>query len=138
MDKQKSIKRLNEARGMELQVIHQYMVQHYALDSTVGGEDASYMKLTGVDEMRHAEKFAERIRELGGVPTTEKAGPVVANQKQKEMYDMDVNHEELTITRYTHFENELRASGDTKSADLFKSILEEEKIHLEYFKSKQQ
>ena len=65
---------LNKARGMELHAIHQYMNQHYNLDNMDYGDLAAKMKLIAIDEMRHAEMFAERIKELGGEPTTEPAG----------------------------------------------------------------
>ena len=67
---------LNKARSMELQAIHQYMNQHYNLDDKDYGELAAQVKLIAVDEMKHAEKFAERVKELGGEPTTEPAGKV--------------------------------------------------------------
>ena len=57
---------LNKARAMELQAIHQYMNQHYSLDDMDYGELAANVKLIAIDEMRHAEDFAERIKELGG------------------------------------------------------------------------
>ena len=56
---------LNEARGMELHAISQYMNQHYGLDDMDYGELAKNVKLIAIDEMRHAEMFAERIKELG-------------------------------------------------------------------------
>ncbi len=59
---------LNKARSMELQAIHQYMNQHYNLDDMDYGELAVNMKLIAIDEMRHAEMFAERVKELGGNP----------------------------------------------------------------------
>ena len=59
---------LNKARSMELYAVHQYMNQHYTLDDLDYGEFASKIKLISIDEMRHAEEFAERIKELGGEP----------------------------------------------------------------------
>ena len=70
--KAKVIEVLNKARAMELFAIHQYMNQHYNLDDMDYGELAANMKLIAIDEMRHAENFAERIKELGGEPTTQK------------------------------------------------------------------
>ena len=57
---------LNKARSMELYAVHQYMNQHYSLDGLDYGELAANMKLIAIDEMKHAEAFAERIKELGG------------------------------------------------------------------------
>jgi bacterioferritin len=65
---------LNKARAMELQAIHQYMNQHYNLDDMDYGELAAKMKLIAIDEMRHAEMFAERVKELGGEPVTDYEG----------------------------------------------------------------
>jgi bacterioferritin len=70
--KQKVIEVLNKARAMELQAITQYMNQHYNLDDMDYGDMAAKVKLIGIDEMRHAEMFAERIKELGGEPTKER------------------------------------------------------------------
>ena len=61
----KVIEVLNKARSMELYAVHQYMNQHYNLDDLDYGEFASKIKLIAIDEMRHAEQFAERIKELG-------------------------------------------------------------------------
>ena len=60
---------MNQARSMELQAIHQYMNQHYNLDNMDYGDLAAKVKLIAIDEMRHAEMFADRIKELGGEPT---------------------------------------------------------------------
>ena len=68
--RQKVIDVLNEARAMELQAIYQYMNQHYNLDDMDYGELAAKIKLIAIDEMRHAEMFAERVKELGGEPVT--------------------------------------------------------------------
>jgi len=64
--KKKVIEVLNKARAMELHAIHQYMNQHYNLDNMDYGELAGKVKLIAIDEMRHAEMFAERIKELEG------------------------------------------------------------------------
>ncbi|MCU0593463.1 MAG: bacterioferritin, partial [Desulfobacterales bacterium] len=58
--KKKVIEALNKARAMELHAIHQYMNQHYNLDDKDYGELAAKVKLIAIDEMRHAEMFAER------------------------------------------------------------------------------
>ena len=66
----KVIEVLNKARSMELYAVHQYMNQHYNLDDLDYGEFASKIKLIAIDEMRHAEQFAERIKELGAASRT--------------------------------------------------------------------
>ena len=91
---------LNKARSMELHAIHQYMNQHYNLDDKDYGELAMNMKLIAIDEMRHCEMFAERIKELGGEPTSELAAKVVKGQGVKEIFGADANAEDETIYVY--------------------------------------
>ncbi|MEJ2647738.1 MAG: ferritin-like domain-containing protein, partial [Sedimentisphaerales bacterium] len=87
--RQKVIEVLNKARAMELQAIYQYMNQHYNLDDMDYGELAANVKLISIDEMRHAEMFAERIKELGGEPTTEKAAKVEREQPIETIFPFD-------------------------------------------------
>ena len=95
------VEALNKARSMELHAIHQYMNQHYNLDDMDYGELAANMKLIAIDEMRHCEMFAERIKELGGEPTSEVAGKVIKGQEVKAIYSSDSDSEDDTIFDHT-------------------------------------
>ena len=128
--KAKVIEVLNKARAMELFAIHQYMNQHYNLDDMDYGELAANMKLIAIDEMRHAENFAERIKELGGEPTTQKDGKIVTGQEVAVIYEADANQEENTIEAYSGFLAVCKEAGDIVSARLFERIIDEEQAHL--------
>src|SRR3989337_919903 len=101
--KEKVIEVLNKARGMELQAIAQYMNQHYNLDDMDYGDWAAKVKLIAIDEMRHAEMFADRIKELGGEPTTEPAGKVERGQKVQSIFPFDARLEDDKIDAYNKF-----------------------------------
>ena len=131
--KAKVIEVLNKARAMELFAIHQYMNQHYNLDDMDYGELAANMKLIAIDEMRHAENFAERIKELGGEPTTQKEGKIVTGQDVTVIYEADANQEEATIEAYSNFLAVCKEAGDIVSARLFERIIDEEQAHLTYY-----
>ena len=131
--KAKVIEVLNKARAMELFAIHQYMNQHYNLDDMDYGELAANMKLIAIDEMRHAENFAERIKELGGEPTTQKDGKIVTGQEVTVIYEADANQEEATIEAYSGFLAICKDAGDIVSARLFERIIDEEQAHLTYY-----
>jgi bacterioferritin len=62
------------------------MNQHYGLDGMDYGELARDMKLIAIDEMRHAEHFAERIKALDGEPTTDLAAKVVKAQDVRAIF----------------------------------------------------
>lgn len=131
--KEKVIEVLNKARGMELQAIYQYMNQHYNLDDMDYGEMAAKIKLIAVDEMRHAEMFAERIKELGGEPTVEPAAKAKKGQKVEAIFPFDSALEDNTIDVYNQFLLVCRENGDSVSMKLLEGIIDEEQIHLNYF-----
>ncbi len=124
---------INEARSMELLAIHQYMIQHYNLDNLDYGDLAAKVKLIAIDEMRHAEMFADRIKELGGEPNSDLAGKVVKAQKVEAVFPFDANLEDHTIDRYNQFLVLCRENGDSISVKLFETIIDEEQIHFNYF-----
>ena len=140
MDKQKReqqkknvIEVLNKARSMELHAISQYMNQHYNLDDMDYGELAAKVKLIALDEMRHAEDFAERVKELGGEPTAELAAKVQKGQAVDKAFAFDINLEDDTVADYNQFLSVCRDNGDSVSAKIFEQIIDEEQAHLNYF-----
>ncbi|PKL35927.1 MAG: bacterioferritin [Spirochaetae bacterium HGW-Spirochaetae-1] len=131
--REKVIEVLNKARSMELHVIHQYMNQHYNLDDMDYGELAANMKLIAIDEMRHAEMFAERIKELGGEPVSEKAAEVTRGQAVEAVFPFDAGLEDNAIDAYNQFILVCRENGDSSSMKLFEVIVDEEQEHFNYF-----
>ncbi len=124
---------LNTARAMELQAIYQYMNQHYNLDDMDYGDLAAKVKLIAIDEMRHAEMFAERIKELGGEPVAEPAAAVIKGQAVDVIFPFDAALEDDTIDVYNRFVLTCRENGDSISMKLFETIIDEEQIHFNYF-----
>ncbi len=133
--RQRVIEVLNKARSMELEAIHQYMNQHYSLDDMDYGDLARNMKLIAIDEMRHAEAFAERVKELGGEPTSELAGTIVKGQDVKTIYSFDAAAEDETIDLYNQFLLVCRECGDSTSMKIFEEIIDEEQAHMSYFEN---
>ena len=131
--RKKVIEVLNKARSMELKAIHQYMNQHYNLDDMDYGELAAKLKLIAIDEMRHAETFAERVKELGGEPVTDYPGKVAKGQKVEKVFPFDAGLEDDTIDKYNQFLLVCRDNGDSISMKIFEDIIDEEQIHYNYF-----
>ena len=124
---------LNKARAMELQAIHQYMNQHYNLDDMDYGELSAKLKLIAIDEMRHAEMFAERVKELGGEPVSGHDGKILKGQKVEAIFPFDSELEDDTIDTYNQFLLVCRDNGDSISMKIFEDIIDEEQIHYNYF-----
>jgi len=133
LQKKKVIDVLNKARSMELHAISQYMNQHYNLDDMDYGDLAAKVKLIAIDEMRHAEMFAERIKELGGDPTTEPAGKVTRGQAVEKVFAFDAQLEDDTIAIYNEFALACRENGDSTSVKILETIIDEEQAHFNYF-----
>jgi bacterioferritin len=131
--REKVIEVLNKARSMELQAITQYMNQHYNLDNMDYGDLAAKVKLIAIDEMRHAEMFAERIKELDGEPTVEPAEEAQKGQKIELIFPFDAKLEDDTIDVYNQFLLVCRDNGDSTTVKLFEAIIDEEQIHFNYF-----
>ncbi|MDR1268345.1 MAG: hypothetical protein LBK82_02360 [Planctomycetaceae bacterium] len=126
---------LNKARSMELYAILQYMNQHYGLDDDDYDKLASEVKKIAIDEMKHAEAFAERIKDIDGSlePTTEIGGNVIRGQEAEEIFLFDANSEDETMVIYNGFMKICRENNDSVSATLFERILNEEQEHFNYF-----
>ncbi len=131
--RQRIIDALNEAREMELRAISQYMNQHYGLDDMDYGELAKNVKLIAIDEMRHAEMFAERIKELDGEPVAGFRERVHRGQKVDQMFAFDLALEDETVDKYNQFLLVCRENGDSTTMKLFETIIDEEQEHLNYF-----
>jgi bacterioferritin len=131
--KSKVLEVLNKARSMELLAIHQYMNQHYNVDNMDYGELAAQVKLIAIDEMRHAEQFADRIEDLGGEPTSDLAAAVVKGQDIGAVFVFDANLEDDTIATYNQLLLVCRENGDSTSMKLFETIIDDEQEHFTYF-----
>jgi bacterioferritin len=131
--KEKVIGVLNEARAMELHAITQYMNQHYNLDDMDYGDMAAKIKLIAIDEMRHAEMFAERIKELDGEPVTEPIAKSEKGQAVQTIFSFDAGLEDNTIDAYNRLLLVCRENGDSTSVKMFEAIIDEEQLHFNYF-----
>lgn len=133
MLKEKSADILNLARAMELQAIKQYMQHHYRLEDLGYSELAEAMKDIAVQEMRHAEYFAQRILELDESPINADAGLPLDGAEELARYSNDVRLEDETQEKYREYITELTENEDYVSADLLKKVLIEEEQHRQYF-----
>lgn len=129
----KVIEVLNKARSMELYAITQYMNQHYGLDDQDYGQLAAKVRKIAIDEMRHAEDFAERIKDIGGEPTSSIDSTVIKRQDVREIFHFNAGVEDDTIKKYNEFIKICREQGDQVSANLFERIIDAEQEHFNEF-----
>jgi bacterioferritin len=124
--------KLNQAVAREIQVAIQYMWQHVQWGGVKGYAVKDAFQTIAVQEMKHAEKIAERLYYLGGIPTT-KPTPIFVGTTLKEMLEQDVKDEVNAITLYKEIIALALKEKDDTTNHLFRDILEEEEDHHDTF-----
>ena len=119
---------LNQSIARELQVIVQYMWQHIMVVGLKSPPIADVFKSLAIEEMKHAEAFAERLDYLGGVPTT-KPTAITVGGSIEEMLKDDVKAEEEAIAMYRGAIDLCFELKDNVTRVLYEGILEDEEDH---------
>lgn len=130
MDVKKIVEMLNEDRAYELQAIAHYMMHHYLAGGPESPPVADLMKDQSIDEMKHAERLAERIVALGGDPT---AKPISIKEPVKGLEAQiraALGEEIEAIGRYKrHIKTLQEGSEDYTTRRMLEDILAEEEEH---------
>jgi bacterioferritin len=123
---------LNKAIARELQVSIQYMWQHLQVMGVKAVSVQDKFKSTAITEMKHAEKIAERLWYLGGVPTT-KPAVIEVGKSLKDFLKLDTKAEVEAIEMYQGIIELATKEKDITTAFMFKEILEDEEEHHDLF-----
>jgi bacterioferritin len=123
---------LNQAIAREIQVSVQYMWQHVMAKGLESAAISDVFEDVAIEEMKHAEKIAERIFYLGAVPTT-KPDPLKVGGTIKEMLEYDAKAEEEAIELYKKIIKQAGSEGDSTTRLLFEEILANEEEHHDTF-----
>lgn len=123
---------LQQAVAREIQVSVQYMWQHIMAKGLESAEIAETFEEAAIEEMKHAEKIAERLFYFDVVPTT-KPSPIVVVPGLKEMLEADATAEEEAIDLYKQIIKQAASEGDSTTRLLFEQILADEEKHHDTF-----
>ncbi|MFL6728953.1 MAG: bacterioferritin [Sphingomicrobium sp.] len=127
----KVLELLNEALKNELTAINQYWLHYRLLDNWGVKKLAEFEKSESIDEMKHADRLAERILFLDGLPNFQALGRLHIGENVEEILkgDMELELEALGQLRgaIAHCEK----VRDFVSRDLFSDILENEERHVD-------
>ncbi len=114
---------LNKAIAKELAVSIQYMWQHVMARGMESPEIKEIFKDISIEEMKQAERLAERLFYLGGIPTT-KPESINVGGSLKEMIEFDLKVENDAIEMYREIIDV--AEEDTTTRLVCEKILAEE------------
>ena len=123
---------MNEAIAGELQAIVQYMWHHIMVKGLNSASLMDVFEDIAMDEMKHAEKIAERLFYFDVAPTT-KPNPIAKGGTPEQMLKADVKAEEEAITLYKDIIKRAITEKDETTRLLFESILSEEERHHDTF-----
>ena len=127
----KVIQLLNEALKNELTAVNQYWLHYRMLDNWGVHKLAEFERHESIDEMKHADKLAERILFLDGLPNFQLLGKLRIGESVEEMLKCDLALEMEALTQLRGAIAHCESVRDYASRDLFSEILENEEEHVD-------
>ena len=127
----KVIDYLNEVLKNELTAINQYFLHYRMLDHWGVKKLAKFEYEESIDEMKHADKLAERILFLDGLPNFQLLGRLRIGESVEEILKADLDLEEEAIPLLRDAIEHCEKVRDYVSRDLFRQILDSEEDHVD-------
>ena len=127
----KVIELLNEALKNELTAVNQYWLHYRMLDNWGIHKLAEFERHESIDEMKHADKLAERILFLDGLPNFQMLGKLRIGESVEEILKCDLALEMEALTQLRGAIGHCEIVHDYVSRDLFSEILENEEEHVD-------
>jgi bacterioferritin len=128
---EKVLEYLNEALKNELTAINQYFLHYRMLDNWGISRLAKFEYEESIDEMKHADKLAERILFLDGLPNFQLLGRLRIGETVEEILKADLELEEEAIPLLRDAIEHCEKVRDYVSRDLFATILDSEEEHVD-------
>jgi bacterioferritin len=122
---------LNEVLKNELTAINQYWLHYRLLDNWGIRKLAELERHESIDEMKHADKLAERILFLEGLPNFQLLGRLRIGETVEEILRADLAVEVEAIAVLKDAIQHCESVRDYVSRDLFADILESEEEHVD-------
>lgn len=131
----KVIEFLNKVLLNELTAINQYWL-HYRMLKNWGIEKlAEYERHESIDEMKHADRLADRILFLEGLPNFQAIGKLKIGEGVEEILKCDLALELEAIPMLRDAIEHCENKRDFISRELFEDILEGEEEHVDWLET---
>jgi len=128
---EKVIEFLNEALKNELTAVNQYWLHYRMLDNWGIKRLAEFERHESIDEMKHADRLAERILFLDGLPNFQMLGRLRIGENVEELLRSDLALEMEALTQLREAIAHCESVRDYVSRDLFADILQNEEEHVD-------
>lgn len=126
--RKKLVDELNKGAAREITAIIQYSYHHVMAEGMESPALSEMFEKTALEEMDHLEDFADRIKYLGGVPTT-KPNPIKVGGTLKQMVEDDLALEYEALKLYKGQIAIAKEIGDTTTRLMLEKILTTEEEH---------
>jgi bacterioferritin len=127
----KVLELLNEALKNELTATNQYWLHYRLLDHWGVHKLAEFERSESIDEMKHADRLAERILFLDGLPNFQALGRLRIGENVEEILRADMDLELEALTQLKGAIAHCETVRDYGSRDLFSEILDNEEEHVD-------
>lgn len=129
------IQHLNKALYNELTAINQYFLHARMLKNWGLKELAEHEYKESIDEMKHADRLAERILFLDGLPNFQALGKLRIGEGPRELLECDLALELEALPDLKAAIVHCEQVGDYVSRQLFADILESEEEHIDWIET---
>ena len=131
----KVLELLNEALKEELTAINQYWLHYRLLDNWGIKKLAEFEKSESIDEMKHADRLAERILFLDGLPNFQALGRLRIGENVEEILKADMEAELQGAKLYRDVIAHAETVHDYVTRDLAREILADEEGHIDFLET---
>ena len=125
------IELLNEALKNELTAVNQYWLHYRLLDNWGVKRLAEFERHESIDEMKHADRLAERILFFNGLPNFQMLGRLRIGEGVEEVLRADLELEMEALVQLRTAIQHCETVRDYVSRDLFADILQNEEEHVD-------
>lgn len=128
----KALEYLNKALTYELTAVNQYYL-HYKMQDNWGFKKlAEKTREESFGEMKHADRLADRILFLEGLPNFQDIGKVNVGENVEEQLRLDLDLETRNRPLLLEALQHCRNNGDDVSKAVFQDLLEDTEEHIDW------
>ncbi len=126
---------LNAILTNELTAVNQYFLHARVCENW--GYERLWKKLReeSIGEMKHSDKLIERILYLEGLPNLQRLGKINVGQTVKEMLELDLDVERLSVSALNAGVKTAGDAGDNGTRELLEHILVDSEEHVNWLEA---
>jgi bacterioferritin len=131
----KVVEYMNRGLRSELTAVSQYWLHYRLLDNWGLNGLAKQWREESIEEMRHADRFIDRIIFLEGFPNLQTLDPLLIGQNVQEVIEADLKAEVSARALYQEAAEYCIKIKDYPSRDMFVLLMSDEEGHIDFLET---